>query len=435
LDPGADRALVTLDNPAFATPGMIRVRVDMEGRLLSFEARPAESNPPEAAAAPDWKPLFELAHLDSARFQAAAPQWTPGMAFDAIAAWTGAWPEAPEIPIRIEAAAWRGKPVSFRIIQPWVRPAGSGGGATGELGQFFWTITAWFVIFPLGCWIAMKNVRQKRGDTRGAVRLGILLFLAYGVSDLFMITHMAAPRESNRIFEHLSMDLAQGVFVGIAYLALEPFVRRRCPRLLISWTRLLQGGWRDPLVGSDVLKGVALGAVLGIVVLLEDVLYLRASVVPGPSDIIERALLGARQLAGDILGQATFYLWASLILLFIFFLGRLAFRRDYAGGVLVVLFGLSDLLFPWPSMGIHMAINLVAWGALGWVLVRLGFLSMVVMVTSVAIGTFIVPSTLDPSRWYFVYSLSIKLAVLAFAVGACRIAMGGRSALSDETIG
>ena len=29
------------------------------------------------------------------------------------------WPEAPDIPIRIEAAAWRGKAVSFRIIQPW----------------------------------------------------------------------------------------------------------------------------------------------------------------------------------------------------------------------------------------------------------------------------------------------------------------------------
>jgi serine/threonine-protein kinase len=39
------------------------------------------------------------------------------------------------------------------------------------------------------------------------------------------------------------------------YLALEPFVRRRWPRILISWSRLISGEWCDPLVGRDVLIG------------------------------------------------------------------------------------------------------------------------------------------------------------------------------------
>jgi hypothetical protein len=53
--------------------------------------------------------------------------------------------------------------------------------------------------------------------------------------------------------------LFQAAFVWVLYIALEPFVRRRNPRLLITWTRLVSGEWRDPLVGRDVLVGCAAG--------------------------------------------------------------------------------------------------------------------------------------------------------------------------------
>ena len=45
----------------------------------------------------------------------------------------------------------------------------------------------------------------------------------------------------------------------VLYLALEPYVRRYWPQAIISWTRVLGGRWRDPLVGRDVLYGVILG--------------------------------------------------------------------------------------------------------------------------------------------------------------------------------
>ena len=45
------------------------------------------------------------------------------------------------------------------------------------------------------------------------------------------------------------------------YLALEPWVRRRWPHAIISWSRLLSGQLRDPLVGRDILFGVMLGVV------------------------------------------------------------------------------------------------------------------------------------------------------------------------------
>jgi hypothetical protein len=53
----------------------------------------------------------------------------------------------------------------------------------------------------------------------------------------------------------------------VLYVALEPFVRKLWPRTIISWTRLVGGKIRDPLVGRDVLFGVVLRLVW--VVILE----------------------------------------------------------------------------------------------------------------------------------------------------------------------
>src|SRR2546428_13674535 len=45
------------------------------------------------------------------------------------------------------------------------------------------------------------------------------------------------------------------------YLALEPEVRSRWPRILIGWMRLLSGRVRDAMVGRETLLGVAAGIV------------------------------------------------------------------------------------------------------------------------------------------------------------------------------
>ena len=57
------------------------------------------------------------------RFAPAAPSWLSLTPFDARASWTGSFSEAPDVPIRIEAAAWRGRPVYFQVIGPWSRPS------------------------------------------------------------------------------------------------------------------------------------------------------------------------------------------------------------------------------------------------------------------------------------------------------------------------
>src|SRR5579862_8965373 len=109
LDPGA-KLTDGWDNPQFNVPGMLRLRLDMQARLVSFESIPPQQAAGAAPPPPDWNPFFAAAGLDPARFQTAPPEWAPAMACDNRAAWIGAWPGAPEIPVRIEAASWRGQP-------------------------------------------------------------------------------------------------------------------------------------------------------------------------------------------------------------------------------------------------------------------------------------------------------------------------------------
>src|SRR6185295_3945470 len=70
-----------------------------------------------------WEPLFDAAGLTPSAFTAVAPQWTP-RGFAAVrAAWEGPLPDRPDYRIRIEAAAYRGRPVSMLMVGPWSSPS------------------------------------------------------------------------------------------------------------------------------------------------------------------------------------------------------------------------------------------------------------------------------------------------------------------------
>jgi serine/threonine-protein kinase len=67
------------------------------------------------------------------------------------------------------------------------------------------------------------------------------------------------------LFDAAGWALLVGALFWVFYIALEPFARRRWPTILVSWTRMLAGEWRDPLVGRDVLIGCGFGTAISIV--------------------------------------------------------------------------------------------------------------------------------------------------------------------------
>ena len=80
------------------------------------------------------------------------------------------------------------------------------------------------------------------------------------------------------------------------YLAVEPWVRRHWPRTIISWSRLLSGQGRDPLVGRDILFGVALGVVWILIFQLRYIPMMRMGAAPALFST--DALIGGRTALG-----------------------------------------------------------------------------------------------------------------------------------------
>src|SRR5262249_29432224 len=125
---------ITRSQPNKFERGMLEVLLDSEGLLIEFHAQPPEEAPAQGRMrTADWHSLFVVAGLDHARFTPTEPVLTPETACESRAAWTGPWDHARHDTIRVEAAAYQGRPVFFRIAGPWTRPTQP---APPQLGGF-----------------------------------------------------------------------------------------------------------------------------------------------------------------------------------------------------------------------------------------------------------------------------------------------------------
>src|SRR5262249_5666675 len=252
-------------DPPLEVSGMVNLVLDARGNLMRLRAVPPQvETPGSAAPAPDWKPLFAAAGLDLGRFQPSGPRWLPHEPFDARADWDGAYASSPNVPIHVSAAAWRGRPVSFEVLEPWSVPERmpeqpqAAGFVLSYYAFLFFILSANIAALLL----ARRNLRLGRGDRRGAFRFAAFVFAAAVLWWLFWVHHVPTQAEGWAFLHWVGLSVFFGAFVWLAYIAIEPIVRRRWPELLFSSSRLLSGRFRDPLVGRDVLAGILLGVII-----------------------------------------------------------------------------------------------------------------------------------------------------------------------------
>jgi serine/threonine-protein kinase len=257
------RNKVSLADPPPDVTNMASVILDPQGRLLRFEGVPPQIAEAGAGATPpDWSGLFTEAGLDMARFNKTQSIWVPPVAFDHRAAWEGSYPGHEHLQIRVEAASFQGKTVYFHVIPPWETPlrqeeyrSSAGQRAAGVI------VAIIFLASLIGAvLIARRNLQLGRGDRKGAYKLALFVFFATMVGDLLRSDHVPTLGGELAVwFEALAWALFISALVWFFYIALEPFVRRRWPNLIISWSRLLAGDFHDPMVGRDILIGGLLG--------------------------------------------------------------------------------------------------------------------------------------------------------------------------------
>jgi hypothetical protein len=416
LTPG----IVDVMDPAPIQSGMMYVRLDARGFLTHFEAVPPQiADPPAAPATLDWAPLLALAGLEVQSLQPSTPRWHWLASADTRAAWTGTWPRSNDA-LRVEAAALHGRPVAFAALgswsEPWRTPAESGRGAAAAFAILF--VMA-LVILVAGAALARKHLRQGRGDRAGALRLGTVVAVALWLLWLCQV-HVSASIGMIGIF---MLAVVTTVFYGVLfwalYLALEPFVRRHWPQSLVSWTTMLSGRVRDPVVGRDVLVGVGLGA--SIALLIRTATWF----APVQADWVSTDyLLGVRASIGALLSAALYAVRTALLIFFLLFLIRLAVGGRWVGGLVFMLLFAAPGAFEADTPLLNFVMTLAYSGLMVGAAMRWGL-------TTLTVGTLTAnlllnaPATTDWSAWY------VGASMLVIGVPAALATWGFMTSISQ----
>jgi eukaryotic-like serine/threonine-protein kinase len=415
--PTRDEDNVTLTNPPLVMPGMTLVKLDPEGRLLELAVVPPQADPDGSSAPVDWRPLFTAADLDPATLTGSNPQWTPRGYADTRAAWTGPLPGLPGEQLRVEAAAYRGRPVSFQLIGPWTRAT-----RTGEAGQSrgsVWSAIVTLVVFSLfvaAALIARHNLRNGRGDRRGAFQLAAFVsVVAFGVWILDG-KHVADPGvEMDRFFT--GQPLWAAGLLWLLYLAVEPYVRRFWPKTLVSWSRLMARQWRDSLVGRDILLGIAIGTAVHVIDVGQGFVLSRLgySLPPRIPDLSE--LLGTHIVIARVLNQVFNAVLNALFAVFGMVLLKILVRRERVAAVVAIavmtLTSAGGFSQPGP-LALNVAFVVLFITIIVFTIQRLGLLAtMMAFLVNFIIDPGVV--TFDTSRWFFGDGMLLMLIPAALA--------------------
>ena len=410
-------------DPPFDVPGMVEVTLDPDGRLVEFAAVPPPVAAPAGAA--DWGAPFAEAGLDLSAFAPAAADRSAPVDSDEKAAWESQGPER----LRVDAAGRRGRVVWWRLSGPWARPPAEVAPRAGVAEIVFF---AMILLMQLGgVLLAMRNLRAGRGDRRGAFRLAGFVFAAQFAAGLLRTDHVAQLwDEFDAVVTLVARALWWAAFVWVVYLAVEPHVRRRWPRMLISWTRLVDGRWRDPMVGRDVLLGATGGVWLalvlfGLALLLPAWLGLGAA---RPRADIVSPLAGIRHMLFFLASNMPVSVLQALTVPILVLVLRIVFRSDLAALVGLGVFACAYnyiQLSKFSSGPAAVAISVVASVLLVLLVTRATLLAL-------AAGVYFIhvleaaPLTLDLDAWYADRSVLAVGLLAAVAIAAFVVSLGGK---------
>jgi hypothetical protein len=356
-------------------------------------------------------------------------QWLPPC--DRRKAWDGFFPEHRDRAIHVEAAAFQGKPVFFRIGGTWTVPREPAAENPTVSGVLLVVVTLSVAL------LGMRQLRQGRGDRHGAVVMGGAFVVAYVAAWLLGGHHPGTiGGEILGLISAIGIGGFAGSVMALAYLALEPAMRRRWPWRLTASTRVTGGRLRDPLVGRDLLVGILGG--IGCVLILQAFITLpqllnapKPTPLTGITDYPGMLAPPAPRLY--ILANSIFGAFWAVILFASAFLLALVLRREWLAwaGYIAIFTITNTLLFAPSSLPVAMSfiVTQVLLNALGvFLIARFGLWAFTAALSTMFLLVSL-PLTWDPSAWYFSQGLLGAGVLMALAVYGFMTACGGRRLL------
>jgi hypothetical protein len=415
-------------------------QVDQAATDASRDSRTAVAQATEAQltapAVPDWGLLFSAAGLDPRKFKAVEPKWFPLAWGDTRAAWEGFWPNRPDVPLHVEAAGFRGKPIFFQLTSPWNKPTRMAERASSSQNA----ITQWFsfalllLVLGFGIYISTRNLQAGRGDVQGSVRLALFVIIVGVINWALLAHHVPSPFEVVLLVLGISVSLFFGGVTWVLYAALEPYVRRHWPGTLVSWSRMLAGKLKDPIFGRDVLLGTLFGLASALLEQIQPILERHLGKAPiRPFGLLTTFTLeGFRGSLATVFYQASSSFSSALIIFFIFFMFRVIFRRNWLAALALALVfcipslaaqnPLIDALFTAPFFIVYLLI-----------LYRFGLVALTVLYFVDQLAD-TAPLVLPLSAWYAEGGVMALLTILAVALFGFQVSRGGKSLFNAKIL-
>jgi hypothetical protein len=337
-------------------------------------------------------------------------------------------PDRPDVKLRVEAASYRGRPVAFKVVGPWTRPALMERTQPSALRRAASAIGTLIVLALLGgaLLLVRANLKAGRADRRGAGRIALFLLAIWTVAWAIGARHsFDVDEETNQFFTALAFSLLNVGIAWLFYLALEPFVRRFSPDMLIGWTRLLNGQLRDPRAGRDLLIGVVTGVFFALVTSI-DVAALTGEVARQPQTSNMQYFVGARYAISSMLMMMPNALQNAMLGTFMYVVLLAIVKRRWIAAVLVLIFVCGIIVSEAAdgSMWLIVLLAPVFAGVTMFVFLRFGLLAIATALYVSQVLN-VVPLTIDLSRPHGGISSIAILAVVGLAVYAFHISRAG----------
>ena len=445
-----------------ASAGEVAMEVDLQGRLNALRVTPsrredsADSTETEATAgevaatestAVDWAEVFELAGLDITQFEPATPMVRPYGFADQRWAWTGTIPDYHDRAARVEAASLEGKPVYFqKLISSdalWPDEAGRSVSRVGTgflFAALLLLVVAGLVVLCGALFLAVRNLKLGRGDRKGAFRVAAFVFLMRFLHWALSGDHVGHPVELIPLVITICGATTMALSTWIVYVACEPYVRRLWPETMVSWTRVLSGRLRDPLVGRDVLIGCTIAALVALIQLTG--LWIAAKmevigIVPMQQHLV--LMRGGRYAVGQVFSSFLNSVAIGLGIMMLFLILRLICRKTVIAAAVLVLiggaFGALNFIGIWGATAgmLGFAVQALGVGFGTWVLVRFGLLALVAFMVYATLGN-ITPLTFEASAPYFGIGLFYTAIALALVAYGWHASLAGRSLMQDSLL-
>jgi serine/threonine-protein kinase len=419
------------NNPPLEVSGEVRVVLDTDEHLVALNAIPPQVRSDDGRApATDWGTLMSSSRFDPAGWTPTEPRRVPRVFADSVAAWNVRLPQLPDIPFRVEAAAYGGRLVYVETIAPWSPEDRSAEQVvtTGERAAS-WLLAALFTTLLVGgFFLARRNLRLGRGDRRGTLRLAAFFGTLDVAAWMLAAHHVPTLAEIGLVTTMFAGTLFASGVVAMVYFALEPFVRRRWPQVLVSWARVLAGDWRDPLVGRDTLAGVAAGALIGSLYKLEVLVPAWFGYPPGALiPVVLNNVAEPTRFVSRILFDMSFVgIGLALAYVFLLVLLRVLLRREWmAVAVWMAVMSPGLLFLGEEALPVIAAFELAQTLILYMVITRFGLVAMMVagFVLQISIDF---PVTFDSSAWNAGYGYVALAIVAAIAFYAFKTSLAGR---------